>query len=57
MDRSFNLRMPLPLFQELARQAAERGLPVGAFIRVQLSNNLTRPANIHSARKDVHNAP
>lgn len=57
MDRSFNLRMPLALFQELARQAAERGLPVGAFIRSQLSNNLSRPANIHTTRKDAPNAP
>jgi len=52
MDRSFNLRMPLALFQELAKQAAERGLPVGAFIRAQLANNLTRPANIHATQKE-----
>lgn len=56
MDRHFNIRMPLDLFQALARQAAERGLPVGAFIRSQLAVNIDNPTNIHKIARSTEHA-
>lgn len=51
-----SLRMPLSLFQQLARQAAERGLPVTAYVRSQLAHSVQSPINIHSTKKDSANA-
>ena len=45
--KHFNLRMPQALFEELSRQAGERGLSVGAFVRTQLSATINNPINIH----------
>ncbi|MCP2080812.1 UNVERIFIED_ORG: putative DNA binding CopG/RHH family protein [Methylorubrum zatmanii] len=56
MERHFNLRMPMALFQELARQAADRGMPIGAYIRSQLASNIGNPTNIHRIKKEPANA-
>ncbi len=46
-----SVRMPLSLFQELAKQAAERGLPVTAYVRSQLAHSIHNPINIHKTTK------
>lgn len=51
-----SLRMPLSLFQQLSRQAAERGLSVAAYVRSQLAWHVRNPVNIHFTKKDEVNA-
>jgi hypothetical protein len=48
--------MPLSLFEELARQAAERGLPVTGYIRSQLAHSIRNPTNIHKPNMENTNA-
>ncbi|GJE80913.1 hypothetical protein [Methylorubrum thiocyanatum] len=49
-----SLRMPVSLFRELARQAAERGLPVAAYVRSQLAHSIKSPVNIHKTNKETN---
>ena len=44
------IRLPLHLWQALAMQAAECGLPVSTYIRCQLAANLGNPTNIHKVK-------
>jgi hypothetical protein len=44
--------MPVSLFEEISKQAAERGLPVTGYIRSQLAHSIRNPTNIHSTTKE-----